>query len=65
MAGDRGFYYPQLTEGATRAELKDAAAVPAAGYYATGRTCEMALTHFSGLPYEHLLYLVYEASMPG
>lgn len=58
MAGDRGFLFPELTEGATRHELHEATALPADGYYASAKTCEMALTHFSGKPYQHLIYLL-------
>lgn len=64
MAGDRGFLFPELTEGATAAELAEAAASGAEGYYASAKTCEMALSHFSGKPYEHIVYLLEEASRP-
>jgi D-lactate dehydrogenase len=60
MAGDRGFLFPQLTEGATKLELHEAALTNADGYYASAKTCEMALTHFSKKPYRHLVYLVRE-----
>jgi D-lactate dehydrogenase len=64
MAGDRGFLFPELTEGATRHELSEALEQPADGYYASAKTCEMALTHFSGKPYEHLVYLAEEVTRP-
>ncbi|HSK11667.1 MAG TPA: heterodisulfide reductase-related iron-sulfur binding cluster, partial [Phnomibacter sp.] len=65
MAGDRGFLFPELTEGATRYELEEAVPAGADGYYASAKTCEMALTHFSGKPYRHIAYLAEEVSRPG
>jgi D-lactate dehydrogenase len=61
MAGDRGFLFPELTRGATGDELKEAVSLDADGYYASAKTCEMALTHFGGKPYRHIVYLVKEA----
>ena len=58
MAGDRGFLFPELTESATLLELAEANAVDADGYYGSAKTCEMALTHFSGKPYKHIVFLV-------
>jgi D-lactate dehydrogenase len=58
MAGDRGFLFPELTKGATHFELKEAVQSNADGYYASAKTCEMALTHFSGKPYRHMVYLL-------
>lgn len=58
MAGDRGFLFPELTEGATLAELKEAKSENADGYYGSAKTCEMALSHFSGKSYEHIVFLV-------
>ena len=64
MAGDRGFLFPELTQGATRHELHQATESPADGYYGSAKTCEMALSHYSGKPYEHMLYLVEETTRP-
>ncbi|ULQ55755.1 FAD-binding oxidoreductase [Flavihumibacter rivuli] len=57
MAGDRGFLFPELTNGATKEEVAE---LPkgAGSCYSTGLTCEMALEHASGKPYEHLLFLL-------
>jgi D-lactate dehydrogenase len=60
MAGDRGFLFPELTESATLLELAEAKEVNADGYYGSARTCEMALSHFSGKPYQHIVFLVKE-----
>jgi D-lactate dehydrogenase len=62
MAGDRGFLFPELTHAATATELEEVQAVEATGYYASAKTCEMALTHHSGKPYQHLVYLVEETT---
>ncbi len=62
MAGDRGFLFPELTHAATAAELSETAIEDAAGYYASAKTCEMALTHHSGKPYQHIVYLMEEAT---
>jgi D-lactate dehydrogenase len=62
MAGDRGFYYPGLTASACKAEGAEAAGHAAAGYYSTGKTCEMALSEASGVSYKSILYLLDEVS---
>lgn len=58
MAGDRGFIFPELTKGATADELWEAKTEQADGYYASAKTCEMALNHFSGVNYKHIVYLL-------
>lgn len=60
MAGDRGFLFPELTNAASAKEL--AHLIDSEGYYSTARTCEMALSHHSGRPYTHLVYLLDEVS---
>jgi len=60
MAGDRGFLFPELTESATLLELAEANRMDADGYFGSARTCEMALSHFSGKDYKHLVFLVNE-----
>lgn len=62
MAGDRGFLFPELTEGATRPELSELLEEEADGYFASAKTCEMALSHFSRKPYRHLVYLMDETT---
>lgn len=62
MAGDRGFYYPGLTASACKAEGAEAAGHGAAGYYSTGKTCEMALSEAAGVSYRSILYLLDEVS---
>ena len=62
MAGDRGFYYPGLTEAAGRAEGAEASAAQGSGYYSTGKTCEMAMSESAGHNYRSVLYLLDEVS---
>ncbi len=62
MAGDRGFLVPELTAGATKMELDELKNKPCNGYYASSTTCEIALTEQSGHCYEHIMYLMDEAS---
>lgn len=65
MAGDRGFLVPELTHAATAKEVKEICAehANAKGFYASGTTCEIALSHASGKHFEHLIYLLDEASV--
>jgi D-lactate dehydrogenase len=62
MAGDRGFLVPEITKSATDLELKELADGQYDGYYASGTTCEIALTENSGRQYEHIMYLVDEVT---
>jgi D-lactate dehydrogenase len=58
MAGDRGFYYPQLTQSATKAEVTEVNQQQYDGYYSSGKTCEMALSEASGKNYQSIFYLL-------
>ena len=60
MAGDRGFYYPGLTQAATKAEAGEVNAKEFDGYYSSGKTCEMALYDATGKNYQSLFYLLDE-----
>ncbi len=62
MAGDRGFYYPELTKTATAAVAAELEKVDADGYYSCGKTCEMALQGSTGKPYESIFYLLDEVA---
>jgi len=62
MAGDRGFYYPDLTLSATRKEVNEVNLTSYDGYYSSSRTCEMALSESSGKNYESVLKLVLETT---
>ncbi len=62
MAGDRGFYYPQLTAAATKPESDEVRQKKYDGYYSSSRTCEMALSDAVGQNYESILRLLDEVS---
>lgn len=62
MAGDRGFYYPQLIMSATKIEAKEVNQHQYDGYYSSSRTCEMAMTEAVGKNYESILKLLNEVS---
>jgi len=56
FAGDKGFTTPELNAHALRS-LKDAVQVCAEGV-STSRTCEIGLSHHSGIDYHSLVYLL-------
>jgi D-lactate dehydrogenase len=62
MAGDRGFYYPELTKAATKNEASEVKQMEYDGYYSTSKTCEMALSEAVGKNYESILKLLDEVS---
>jgi D-lactate dehydrogenase len=62
MAGDRGFYYPELTKAATKNEATEVKQINYDGYYSTSKTCEMALSEAVGKNYESILKLLDEVS---
>ena len=64
MAGDRGFYFPELTKAATRIESLEVKQSEYDGYYSSSRTCEMALSEAVGKEYESVLKLLDEVSGP-
>jgi D-lactate dehydrogenase len=63
MAGDRGFYFPQLTKAATKTESVEVRQSCYEGYYSSSRTCEMALSEAVGKDYESVLKLLDEVSV--
>lgn len=62
MAGDRGFYYPELTASATRDLAAEINTKQYDGYYSSGKTCEMAMSSATGHHYRSLLYLLDECT---
>jgi D-lactate dehydrogenase len=62
MAGDRGFYYPQLTQSATKLEANEVKTIEYDGYYSSAKTCEMALSEAVGKNYESILKLLDDVS---
>ncbi len=59
-AGDRGFFYPELSKSAL-APLKENIAGATEGY-SNSRTCEIGLSTRSGISYKSLVYLVDRAT---
>lgn len=62
MAGDRGFYFPELTESATKIESAEVNQQQYDGYYSTSTTCEVALSGAVGKNYESILKLIDEVA---
>ncbi|NND33923.1 MAG: FAD-binding oxidoreductase [Saprospiraceae bacterium] len=62
MAGDRGFYYPELTRSATKKEASEVNETEYNGYYSTSKTCELALSEATGHQYDSILKLLDEVS---
>jgi len=62
MAGDRGFYFPELTESATKVEAIEVSQTQYDGYYSSSRTCEMAMAEAVGENYESVLKLLDDVS---
>ena len=63
MAGDRGFYYPALTEAATKAEANEINTKQYDGYYSSGKTCEMAMYDATGKNYQSVFYLLDDVAL--
>jgi len=63
FAGDKGFEVPELNESAL-AELKDCLPLHCKSGYSNSRTCEMGLSHRSGISYQSIVYLVDRCTSP-
>ena len=61
-AGDKGFTTPELNEAAV-APLKEQVPTGCTRGFSNSRTCEIGLSHHSGIPYQSILYLVDEAAI--
>ena len=57
-AGDRGFFYPELTGAATSRESNEIRESEFDGYYSTAKTCEMSMSEATGRNYRSILYLL-------
>lgn len=62
FAGDKGFTTPELNASALRT-LKSSVEHCEAGY-STSRTCEIGLSHHSGIDYKSIIYLVDRCTQP-
>jgi D-lactate dehydrogenase len=63
FAGDRGIFFPEVTDAALRAEALEIGALVSAErrLYSTSRTCEMGLRRATGVRARSLVHLVHEA----
>lgn len=62
-AGDKGFTTPELNAAAVH-PLKEQVPADCKRGFSNSRTCEIGLSHHSGVPYQSILYLVDEVSQP-
>lgn len=62
MAGDRGFYFPELTNAATKNEAAEVNQQQYDGYFSSSRTCEMAMSAATGKNYQSVLKLLNEVT---
>lgn len=62
-AGDKGFTTPELNAAAVH-PLKAQVPSDCQRGFSNSRTCEIGLSHHSGIPYQSILYLVDETSSP-
>lgn len=62
-AGDKGFTTPKLNAAAVH-PLKEQVPPHCQRGFSNSRTCEIGLSHHSGIPYQSILYLVDEVSKP-
>lgn len=62
-AGDKGFTTPELNQAAVH-PLKEQVPDGCQRGFSNSRTCEIGLSHHSGVPYQSILYLVDEVSTP-
>jgi D-lactate dehydrogenase len=63
MAGDRGFYYPELLQSATRQEAAEVIQVASQDCYSSGKPCEMSMSENTGKNYRSVFYLLDEVSV--
>jgi D-lactate dehydrogenase len=63
MAGDRGFYYPELLRSATKKEAKEVGANQSSDCYSSGKPCEMSMSETTGKNYRSVFYLLDEVSV--
>ena len=62
MAGDRGFYYPELLQSASKKESAEVKSFSTDYCYSTGKPCEMSMSESTGKNYRSLFYLLDEVS---
>ncbi len=64
FAGDRGLFFPELTESATRTQAAEIGNLRGniKGYYSTSRTCEVGLSSATDRSYSSIVHLVERVS---
>ena len=62
MAGDRGFYYPELLQSASKKEAAEVKLYGSEDCYSTGKPCEMSISQTTGKNYRSIFYLLDEVS---
>ncbi|WP_428036103.1 FAD-binding and (Fe-S)-binding domain-containing protein [Amphritea sp.] len=62
FAGDKGFSTPELNESALRTLKQDVEGCTSG--YSTSRTCEIGLSHHSGIDYKSIIYLLDRVCQP-
>ncbi|UBF29327.1 FAD-binding oxidoreductase [Kovacikia minuta CCNUW1] len=62
FAGDRGFFFPELTAAATYHEAQDLAGQNYAAYVSSNRMCEVGMTRATGKIYRSYIHLLEEAT---
>jgi D-lactate dehydrogenase len=62
MAGDRGFYYPELLRSAAKKEAAEVQLYQTNNCYSTGKPCEMSMSQTTGKEYRSIFYLLDEVS---
>lgn len=62
MAGDRGFYYPELLQSASKKEAAEVKLYASEDCYSTGKPCEMSISETTGKNYRSIFYLLDEVS---
>ncbi len=60
FAGDKGFNVPELNASAL-SQLKTEIPATCKQGYSNSKTCELGLSHHSGIPYDHIIYLMERA----
>ncbi|GAD79599.1 FAD-binding and (Fe-S)-binding domain-containing protein [Vibrio ezurae] len=61
-AGDKGFTTPELNEAAVH-PLKEQVPAGCSRGFSNSKTCEIGLSHHSGIPYQSILYLLDEVAV--
>jgi D-lactate dehydrogenase len=57
MAGDRGFFFPELTAAATDSEAAEVRSAAGDGYYSSAVSCELAMFEATGKAYSSIVRL--------